>query len=143
MTCKNFIQLCMEGYYNDLIFHRLIKGFLIQCGDPTNTGMGGESIYGKTFKDEFNLRLKYTCRGLVGMASQPGLKDSNTSQFFITFDAAESLYKKHTLFGRVVGDTIYNLMAMEKIDTDLEDRPLVPPRILSTQVLKNPFSDIV
>lgn len=139
-TCKNFIQQCLEGYYNDTIFHRLIPGFLIQGGDPSNTGQGGESIYSKPFVDEFNLRLKYSHRGLVGMATT--IPNDNRSQFFITFDAAESQYKKHTLFGRITGDTIYNLLAMEKLDLDRNDRPLTPPVIQSTQVILNPFTDI-
>jgi peptidyl-prolyl cis-trans isomerase SDCCAG10 len=50
LTCRNFIQLCMEGYYNDTIFHRVVKDFIIQGGDPTGTGLGGESIYGHPFK---------------------------------------------------------------------------------------------
>lgn len=139
-ACKNFIQLCLEGYYNDLPFHRLIPGFLIQTGDPTGTGNGGQSIYGKPFPDEFNMRLKFTHRGLLGMATTS--PNSNQSQFFITFGPADGLYKKHTLFGRITGDTIYNLMAMEKLDTNTMDQPITPPVILGTQVLLNPFDDV-
>lgn len=66
---RNFVQLCLEGYYDGTIFHRIIKDFIAQCGDPTGTGQGGESIYGEPFKDEFHSRLRYNRRGLVGMAS--------------------------------------------------------------------------
>ena len=140
LTCKNFIQLCLEGYYKQLPFHRLIPGFLIQTGDPTGTGVGGESSFGKPFNDEFSTRLKFAYRGLLGMASSK--PNDNRSQFFITFNRADALYKKHTLFGKVVGDTIYNLLAMEKLETDRLDRPTNPPIILETIVQDNPFTDI-
>lgn len=71
-----------------------------------------------------------------------GISGDNRSQFFITFAPAAELYKKHTLFGKVVGDTIYNLLNMEKLETNKEDRPLYPPRILNIKVLENPFKDI-
>lgn len=66
-TCRNFIQLCLEGYYDGTIFHRMVPGFMIQGGDPTGTGTGGESIYGKPFADEFHQRLKFSHRGIVAM----------------------------------------------------------------------------
>jgi len=66
-ACKNFIQLCMEGYYDNTIFHRLVPKFMIQGGDPTGLGTGGESIYGKPFIDEFHQRLKFAHRGIVAM----------------------------------------------------------------------------
>lgn len=75
-TCRNFIQLCLEGYYQDVPFHRLIPGFLIQGGDPSGTGAGrigglsgGQSIWNEAFQDEFSTRLKFAYRGLVGMVS--------------------------------------------------------------------------
>jgi len=73
----------MDKYYDNTIFHRMIPGFMIQGGDPTGTGTGGESIYGKPFKDEPHQRLKFTRRGIVAMANCG--KDSNGSQFFMTF----------------------------------------------------------
>ena len=72
--------------------------------------MGGESIYGEAFKDEFHSRLRFTHRGLVGMAN--GGKDDNASQFFITLGPTNDLNKKHTIFGKVTGDTIYNLVKL-------------------------------
>ena len=60
LACRNFIQLCMEGYYNGTCFHRVIKDFMVQGGDPTGTGQGGESTYGKPFRDEFHARLKFS-----------------------------------------------------------------------------------
>jgi peptidyl-prolyl cis-trans isomerase SDCCAG10 len=97
----------------------MIPGFMIQGGDPTGTGMGGESIYtennNKKFKDEFHQRLKFTKRGIVAMANAS--KNSNGSQFFITFGACEHLNKVHTIFGKVAGDTTYNVMALQSLDT--------------------------
>ena len=83
LAARNFLQLCMNGYYNNTIFHRMIPGFMIQGGDPTGTGSGGESIYGRPFKDQFHQRLRFNRRGIVAMANVG--KDSNGSQFFITF----------------------------------------------------------
>ena len=68
-ACKNFIQLCLEGYYDRTIFHRVIKDFMVQGGDPSGTGTGGESIYGAPFADEFHQRLTFSRRGLVAMAN--------------------------------------------------------------------------
>ncbi|KOB88075.1 hypothetical protein PFDG_04564 [Plasmodium falciparum Dd2] len=67
-TCKNFLALCASGYYDNTKFHKNIKGFAIQGGDPTNTGKGGQSIYGKYFEDEFDSTLKHDKRGIVSMA---------------------------------------------------------------------------
>ncbi|XP_019457819.1 PREDICTED: peptidyl-prolyl cis-trans isomerase CYP57 isoform X1 [Lupinus angustifolius] len=140
---RNFIQLCVDGYYDNSIFHRIIKDFLIQAGDPTSTGTGGESIYGGVFSDEFHSRLKFKHRGIVAMANA-GSPNSNGSQFFITLDRCDWLDRKHTIFGKVTGDTMYNLLRVGEVETDKNDRPLDPaPKILSVEVLWNPFEDIV
>ncbi|XP_077517039.1 spliceosome-associated protein CWC27 homolog [Amblyomma americanum] len=137
---RNFVQLCMEGYYDGTIFHRVVKGFIAQGGDPTGTGSGGESIYGAPFKDEFHSRLRFVRRGLVAMAS--GGADDNASQFFFTLGSCPDLQNKHTIFGKVVGETLYNMLRLEEGLVDTEDRPLHPHRIISTQVLVNPFDDV-
>ncbi|RAL52868.1 hypothetical protein DM860_007636 [Cuscuta australis] len=140
---RNFVQLCLEGYYNNTIFHRIIKSFLIQGGDPTGTGTGGESIYGGVFPDEFHSRLRFKHRGLVACAGS-GSPNTNGSQFFITLDKCDFLDKKHTIFGKVTGDSIYNLLSLGEIETDNDDRPLdPPPKILSIEVFWNPFDDII
>jgi peptidyl-prolyl cis-trans isomerase SDCCAG10 len=140
---RNFVQLCMEGYYDNTIFHRIVKDFLIQGGDPTGTGTGGESIYGAPFNDEYLSRLRFSHRGLVACASFEDKKHQNGSQFFITLDATPALNNKHTIFGKITGDSMYNLLPLNEYEVDSEDRPLEPPKILRTEVLFNPFDDIV
>ena len=145
-TCRNFLQLCLDGYYNGTIFHRLVPGFVIQGGDPTGTGEGGEAIYeGGIFEDEFHSRLKFNRRGLMGMANT-GKRDDNGSQFFITLGPTPELQGRNTMFGRVEGDTIYNVMKMGEADLaegDANERPLYPTRVTNTLILVNPFDDMV
>jgi peptidyl-prolyl cis-trans isomerase SDCCAG10 len=97
---RNFVQLCLEGYYNGTIFHRISKDFVVQGGDPTGTGTGGESIYGPDgFPDEFHSRLKWSHRGLIGCASFE--RNKNGSQFFMTLDKTPELDRTNTIFGKV------------------------------------------
>uniref|UniRef100_A0A3Q0RCJ7 Spliceosome-associated protein CWC27 homolog n=1 Tax=Amphilophus citrinellus TaxID=61819 RepID=A0A3Q0RCJ7_AMPCI len=140
-ACRNFVQLCMEGYYDGTIFHRVVRDFIIQGGDPTGTGAGGESIYGRPFKDEFHSRLRFNRRGLVAMANA-GPHD-NGSQFFFTLGRADELNNKHTIFGKVTGDTVYNMLRLAEVECDDEERPLNPHKIKSTEVLHSPFDDII
>uniref|UniRef100_A0A8C7ZXH5 Spliceosome-associated protein CWC27 homolog n=1 Tax=Oryzias sinensis TaxID=183150 RepID=A0A8C7ZXH5_9TELE len=138
---RNFVQLCMEGYYDGTIFHRVVQDFIIQGGDPTGTGTGGESVYGRPFKDEFHSRLRFIRRGLVAMANA-GPHD-NGSQFFFTLARADELNNKHTIFGKVTGDTVYNLLRLAQVECDKDERPLRPHKIRCAEVLHNPFDDIV
>uniref|UniRef100_A0A2K6QXR5 Spliceosome-associated protein CWC27 homolog n=1 Tax=Rhinopithecus roxellana TaxID=61622 RepID=A0A2K6QXR5_RHIRO len=140
-ACRNFIQLCLEAYYDNTIFHRVVPGFIVQGGDPTGTGSGGESIYGTPFKDEFHSRLRFNRRGLVAMANA-GSHD-NGSQFFFTLGRADELNNKHTIFGKVTGDTVYNMLRLSEVDIDDEERPHNPHKIKSCEVLFNPFDDII
>lgn len=146
LASRNFLQLCLDGYYNNTIFHRVVPGFVLQGGDPTGTGDGGEAIYpGGTFADEFHSRLKFNRRGLLGMANS-GRKDDNGSQFFLTLGKTEELSASNTMFGRVVGDTIYNVMRMgeaELVDIPGSERPLYPTKISGAEILVNPFEDMV
>ncbi|XP_018328412.1 uncharacterized protein LOC108739157 [Agrilus planipennis] len=139
-ACRNFIQLCMEGYYDGTIFHRVVKGFIVQGGDPSGDGTGGESIYGEPFKDEFHQRLRFTRRGLLAMANAG--KDDNGSQFFFTLGPAAELQNKHTLFGKVTGETLFNMLKLEE-GLIVGERPEYPHKIIKTEVLHNPFPDIV
>ncbi|XP_048002178.1 spliceosome-associated protein CWC27 homolog isoform X2 [Leguminivora glycinivorella] len=137
---RNFIQLCMEGYYNGTIFHRVVPGFIAQGGDPNGDGTGGESIYGAPFKDEFHTRLRFNRRGLVAMANAG--KDDNGSQFFITLGATPELQNKHTIFGKVTGETIYNVLKLTEGLIGPDDRPEHPHKITGATVIINPFDDI-
>ena len=97
---ENFTGLAQKGYYNGIIFHRVIDGFMIQGGDPTGTGRGGESLWGKKFADEFSPKYRFDRKGLLAMANAgPG---TNGSQFFITLAPTPHLNDKHTIFGEVV-----------------------------------------
>ncbi|KAL0588751.1 Peptidyl-prolyl cis-trans isomerase-like 1 [Plecturocebus cupreus] len=98
-TCKNFAELARRGYYNGTKFHRIIKDFTIQGGDPTGTGRGGASIYGKQFEDELHPDLKFTGAEILAMASVG--PDTNGSQFFVTLAPTQWLDGKHTIFGLV------------------------------------------
>ncbi|MDR2338196.1 MAG: peptidylprolyl isomerase [Deltaproteobacteria bacterium] len=104
VTCANFINLIQRGYYNGIVFHRVIPNFMIQTGDPTGTGTGGP---GYKFEDEFNDSLKHTGPGILSMANAgPG---TNGSQFFITHVKTDWLDKHHTVFGKVVvGQDVVN-----------------------------------
>ncbi|XP_043833260.1 RING-type E3 ubiquitin-protein ligase PPIL2 isoform X3 [Dromiciops gliroides] len=138
-TCENFIKLCKKNYYNGTIFHRSIRNFVIQGGDPTGTGTGGESYWGKPFKDEFRPNLSHTGRGILSMANSG--PNCNKSQFFITFRSCAYLDKKHTIFGRVVGgfDT---LTALENVESDPKtDRPKEEIRIESATVFVDPYEE--
>lgn len=138
-ACRNFVQLCIEKYYDNVIFHRVIKDFIVQGGDKSGTGQQGETIYGEKFQDEFHSRLKFHHRGIVACA---GTNSKNDSQFFITLDKTESLNYKHTIFGKVVGQTIFNVLKMNELEI-IDDKPKYPPKIIKTEVIWNPFDDIV
>ncbi len=100
-TCWSFLDLCKKDYYNGTVFHRLVPRFVLQGGDPTGTGAGGESAFGKAFKDEFDTRILHSYRGVLSMANSG--PNTNGSQFFITLNEAKHLDLRHPVFGRVVG----------------------------------------
>jgi peptidyl-prolyl cis-trans isomerase SDCCAG10 len=146
LATRNFLQHCLDGYYTNTIFHRLVPNFILQGGDPTGTGSGGISALnnGSAFEDEFHSRLKFNRRGLLGMANEG--KDSNGSQFFITLGATPELQGKHTMFGRIEGETIYNLMKMAEVEMTEEEgseRPMYPTKVTGAEVLVNPFEGMV
>jgi cyclophilin family peptidyl-prolyl cis-trans isomerase len=99
-TVENFVKLSQKGYYNGISFHRVIKDFMIQGGDPTGTGAGGESIYGAKFEDEISPKYKFDHAGILAMANAG--PNTNGSQFFITLVPTPWLNGHHTIFGEVV-----------------------------------------
>lgn len=126
-ACENFKGLVEKGYYNGLIFHRVIKDFMIQGGDPTGTGAGGSSIWGSTFEDEFKKGVTFDRKGLLAMANAgPG---TNGSQFFITTVPTPWLDGHHTIFGEVVSG--YDVVQkIENTPTGPGDRPLQEQKIV-------------
>jgi cyclophilin family peptidyl-prolyl cis-trans isomerase len=128
VTVNNFVFLAREGFYDGVIFHRIIAGFMLQGGDPTGTGSGGP---GYKFQDEFDPSLTFAQPGILAMANAgPG---TNGSQFFITLAPTPHLNGAHTIFGRVVGggdvvDTI------GKVRTGASDRPVEPVVIETIEI---------
>jgi peptidyl-prolyl cis-trans isomerase-like 2 len=136
----NFIQLAKGGQYKDLIFHRNIRNFMIQGGDPTGTGRGGSSIWGKNFVDEIEGPLKFDSRGMLAMANKG--KDTNSSQFFITYRPTKHLERKHTIFGKVV-DGLDVLNRLEDVKTDDKDSPIDPIELINVVVFVDPFEEFM
>eukprot|EP00049_Salpingoeca_infusionum_P006706 m.110371 g.110371 ORF g.110371 m.110371 type:complete len:161 (-) comp13399_c0_seq1:345-827(-) len=119
-TCKNFAELAKRGYYDNVIFHRIIKDFMAQTGDPTGTGRGGTSIYGGKFQDEIHPGLKHTGAGILSMANSG--PNTNGSQFFITLAPTQWLDGKHTIFGRISGGMSV-VKKLGLVETGPGDRP--------------------
>jgi len=122
LAVENFTKLVKKGYYNGIIFHRVIKGFMIQGGDPTGTGMGGKSIWGKEFKNEYAPNLTFDRPFLLAMANRG--PNTNGSQFFITVAKTPWLNGGYTIFGEVVkGKDV--VKKIENVPTSKPgDRPL-------------------
>jgi len=120
-TCQNFASLAARGYYDGTKFHRIVPGFMVQGGDPTATGKGGESIYGGKFADECHRELKHTGAGILSMANSG--TDSNGSQFFITLAPTPWLDGKHTIFGRIASG-MQVVKRLGQVSTDPNDRPI-------------------
>ncbi|XP_064620477.1 RING-type E3 ubiquitin-protein ligase PPIL2-like [Lineus longissimus] len=137
-ACENFLKLVQRGYYNNTTFHRSIRNFMIQGGDPTGTGKGGESIWGAPFQDHFKPNLTHSGRGVLSMANSG--PNTNKSQFFITYRSCRHLDNKHTVFGRIVGG-LETLDKMERIECDKHDKPLEDITIESCTVFVNPYEE--
>ena len=123
VTVKNFIDLSEKDFYNGVIFHRIISGFMIQGGDPTGTGMGGP---GYNFDDEPHAELHYDTPYKLAMANAGirGGQGTNGSQFFITVVPTEFLWGKHTIFGEVADDSSKAVVdEIAEVETDHADRP--------------------
>ncbi|MFA5087617.1 MAG: peptidylprolyl isomerase [Candidatus Omnitrophota bacterium] len=128
---ENFIGLVEKGYYDGIIFHRIIKKFMIQSGDPTGTGTGGQSIWKKIFENEVRPEVKFDQKGLLAMANAG--PDTNGSQFFITTSPATWLNMKYTIFGKVAEG--YDVVEkIENTPTGPGDRPLNPPKIIKAYI---------
>ncbi|KAI9506610.1 Peptidyl-prolyl cis-trans isomerase-like 1 [Coemansia spiralis] len=138
-TCKNFYTLAERGYYDNVLFHRIIQNFMIQGGDPTETGRGGESIYGGKFEDEITKKLKHTGAGIISMANSG--PNTNGSQFYITLAPTPHLDGKHTIFGRV-SKGISVVQRLGNVSADKNDRPQENVRIIKAYTVPVDGEDI-
>lgn len=130
LTTKNFIELVEKGFYDGIIFHRVIDGFMIQGGDPTGTGMGGP---GYKIKDEFGEGLKHDEEGILSMANAG--PNTGGSQFFITLAPTPWLNGHHAIFGKVVeGMDVVRLIGV--VPTDFRDRPREAVSMEKVEVVK-------
>ncbi|MDP8264644.1 MAG: peptidylprolyl isomerase [Candidatus Aceula lacicola] len=133
-ACENMLGLAQKGYYDGTVFHRVIKNFMIQGGDPTRTGRGGESLWGFSFQDEITPTVEFDRKGLLAMANAG--PDTNGSQFFITTAATPWLNMKHTIFGEVISD--YTVVEkIENAETGLQDKPVEDQKIIKAYIKQN------
>lgn len=130
-TCENFISLVQKGYYDGIIFHRVIKNFMIQGGDPTGTGRGGESIWGKPFKDEVRANITFDRPGLLAMANAG--PNTNGSQFFITVVPTPWLNMNHTIFGEVISG-MEIVKKIENCQTKIGGLPVTEQKITKAYI---------
>ena len=137
-TCRNFLGLCASDYYVGTKLHKNIRGFILQGGDPTGTGKGGESIYGAPFEDEIRHDMRHDRRGVLSMANFGA--DKNGSQFFITYAKHPSLDSKFTVFGHLV-DGFQTLDLIEKEPVDKVHKPLNDLTISEISIQANPIAE--
>lgn len=134
LAVENFMTHVKNGYYNGIAFHRIIKGFMIQGGDPTESGRGGESIWGKDFKDEYKNKT-FNKPGILAMANRGPA--TNGSQFFITTAKTPWLNGRHTIFGEVVSSTMDSVKKLDNVATmgrNGGDRPLSRQEIIKAYI---------
>lgn len=137
-TCYNFLQLARRGYYHNTRFHRLVPGFVVQGGDPTGTGAGGQSCWGRPFDNEFARGLTHAARGVLAMANK-GRPKTNTSQFYISFQQRPELDRVHPVFGRLITGA-HVLDAIEAVPVDPKtSRPLTEIVLEEVVVLEDAF----
>ena len=131
LAVDNFECLAMRGYYDSMVFHRVIRNFIIQSGDSTGTGADGRSCWGQPFPDEVDTTLKYDRPGRLGMANHG--PNTNESQFFITVIPTPWLNNRHTIFGEVLAgmEVVY---AISEVETKPPGRPTVAVLIDSLRI---------
>lgn len=130
-TVEHIKELVNKGFYNGIIFHRVIDGFMIQGGDPTGTGTSGS---GQTIPDEFNNGLKHSKAGVVAMANT-GRPNSQDSQFYITLDATPHLDGKYTVFGEVI-DGLDVVKKIGKVKTGQADKPVTEVKMTKVTLIE-------
>ena len=130
---ENFTTHIKNGYYDGIAFHRIIKNFMIQGGDPTESGRGGESIWGKPFNDEYKGKT-FDKLGVLAMANAG--RHTNGSQFFITTATTHWLNGKHTIFGQATPESMATLEKLNNVATMRGDRPLERQEIIKAYIKK-------
>jgi peptidylprolyl isomerase len=133
-ACENFVKLIEKGYYDGIIFHRVIPEFMIQGGDPTGTGSGGSSVWGKAFSDEVRSDVGFDRAGILAMANSG--PNTNGSQFFITTAETSWLNMRHTIFGKVTSG-YETVKKIENVPTGLGDKPKIEQKIIKAYVKKS------
>jgi len=134
LAVENFTTHVKNGYYNGIAFHRIIKNFMIQGGDPTESGRGGESIWKKSFKDEFKNKT-FNKIGILAMANAG--KNTNGSQFFITTAKTPWLNGHHTIFGEITSESMQTLQKLQSVATSGHsggDRPVSRQEIIKAYI---------
>jgi peptidylprolyl isomerase len=134
LAVENFTTHVKNGYYNGLTFHRIIKNFMIQGGDPSGTGRGGESIWNKPFKDEYKDKL-FSQAGILAMANAGA--HTNGSQFFITTAPTPWLNGRHTIFGQATPESMSVIKKLENVPTlgaRGADRPIQEQKIIKAYI---------
>lgn len=142
-SCYNFMELAKKGYFDGTTFHRFVKGFILQGGDPSGTGRGGESIWKKPFSEtSLHPTLTHSERGVLSMANS-GDPNSNNSQFFITLRSAPHLDQKHVIFGKILAgsDVLDAIEAEVEVDSSDSHAPLTKISIEDILVLEDPFEE--
>jgi peptidylprolyl isomerase len=130
---ENFTTHIKNGYYNGIIFHRIIKNFMIQAGDPTGTGRGGNSIWNKPFDDEISSKYSFNKAGILAMANRG--PNTNGSQFFITTKETPWLNGGYTIFGKVKDKESYIVVQkLENVSTARSDRPITEQKIIKAYI---------
>lgn len=132
-TCENFVGLVEKGYYDGIVFHRVIPEFMVQGGDPTGTGRGGESLWGKPFEDEVDPSVRFDKEGILAMANAG--PHTNGSQFFITTAKTPWLHMRHTIFGEVISG-YEHVQTIEQCKTGSGDRPVEEKKIVKATLKK-------
>ena len=133
LAVENFMTHIKEGYYNGIAFHRIIKNFMIQGGDPTESGRGGQSIWGKPFKDEFKNKT-FNKAGILAMANAG--PSTNGSQFFITTAKTSWLNGYHTIFGQVLSSSMDTVKKLNIVRTGYRDKPTNRQEIIKAYITK-------
>lgn len=138
---RNFVQLCLDGYYRGTIFERVERDFIAIGGCQADCDDDQDPAGDTFFPDEFHSRLRFTRRGLLATANTK--KNENGPKFFFTLGATPELQNKHTIFGRVIGNSIYSLVELNECHVDEDDRPIRTQTIDEIIIVENPFPELV